>query len=261
MYGFLLLILAVTRMVVWLYVSTRPHLLYEPLSARLKTVGVLIAAVPAALYVFAILIANAAPPASPLDIHRDPGRLLHQPLRGPLDGASGVGRRRVHVSRGLRPVVDEAPYRVASWRRRGAVLERDHDRAIPARRVRVRRRPENVPQWNYAIVETHETSEGPVGVGTTNRQVRSVPDRREESFEVIELEPDRRFAIHGGLGPFVGTLTYDFEDVGGATKLTFDRNGKNAEDVMLRFFPRCRDSSAEPGRSRVPPPASIHSRR
>jgi uncharacterized membrane protein len=64
MYGFLLLILAVTRMVVWLYVSTRPHLLYEPLSARLKTVGVLIAAVPAALYVFAILIANTAPLAS-----------------------------------------------------------------------------------------------------------------------------------------------------------------------------------------------------
>lgn len=82
--------------------------------------------------------------------------------------------------------------------------------------------PENVPKWNYAIVETRKTSEGPVGVGTTYRQVRSVPDRSEESFEVTELEPDRRFAIHGGLGPFVGTLTYDFEDVGGTTRLTND---------------------------------------
>jgi hypothetical protein len=206
MYGFLLLILAVTRMVVWLYVSTRPHLLYERLSARLKTVGVLIAAVPAALYVFAILIANAAPPASLWIYIATPIVYFISLFVGPLDGASGVGRRRVHVSRGLRPVVDEAPYRVASWRRRGAVLERDHDRAIPARRVRVRRRPENVPQWNYAIVETHETSEGPVGVGTTNRQVRSVPDRREESFEVIGLEPDRRFAIHGA-----GTVRRDVD--------------------------------------------------
>jgi uncharacterized protein YndB with AHSA1/START domain len=80
--------------------------------------------------------------------------------------------------------------------------------------------PENIPKWNYAIEETRKTSDGPVGVGTTYRQVRTIPSRSEESFEVTDLEPDTRFAIHGGLGPFVGTLTYDFEDVGGSTKLT-----------------------------------------
>ena len=32
---------------------------------------------------------------------------------------------------------------------------------------------ENVPTWNYAIVETKKTSPGPVGVGTTYD--RSVP--------------------------------------------------------------------------------------
>lgn len=26
---------------------------------------------------------------------------------------------------------------------------------------------ENVPRWNYAIVETHKTSQGAVGVGAT----------------------------------------------------------------------------------------------
>ncbi len=31
---------------------------------------------------------------------------------------------------------------------------------------------ENVPKWNYAIVETRMVSEGPVGVGTIYRQVR-----------------------------------------------------------------------------------------
>jgi hypothetical protein len=34
---------------------------------------------------------------------------------------------------------------------------------------------ENVPKWNYAIVETHKVSQGPVGVGTIYQQVRSVP--------------------------------------------------------------------------------------
>lgn len=79
---------------------------------------------------------------------------------------------------------------------------------------------ENVPKWNYAIVETRKTSDGPVRVGSTYRQVRSVPTRSEESLEVIEVEPDHRFAVHGGLGPFEATLTYEFEGVGGMTRLT-----------------------------------------
>ena len=80
--------------------------------------------------------------------------------------------------------------------------------------------PENIPKWNYAIEETKKTSGGPVGVGTTYSQVRTIPSRSEESLEVTELEPEQRFAIHGALGPFVGTLTYDFEDVDGSTRLT-----------------------------------------
>lgn len=79
---------------------------------------------------------------------------------------------------------------------------------------------EKVPQWNYAIVETHKTSEGPVGVGTTYRQIRSGPSRSEETFRVTEFDPDRRLAIHGDLGPFEGTLTYELEPLGEATRLT-----------------------------------------
>jgi carbon monoxide dehydrogenase subunit G len=79
---------------------------------------------------------------------------------------------------------------------------------------------ENVPKWNYAIVETRKTSDGPVGVGSTYRQVRSVPARSEESLRVTEFEPDRRFAVRGGLGPFEATLTYELEGVGGMTRLT-----------------------------------------
>jgi len=38
---------------------------------------------------------------------------------------------------------------------------------------------ENIPKWNYAIVKTEKTSPGPVGVGTTYRQLRSIPARSE----------------------------------------------------------------------------------
>jgi uncharacterized protein YndB with AHSA1/START domain len=63
---------------------------------------------------------------------------------------------------------------------------------------------ENVPEWNYAIVETHKTSQGPIGVETTYRQVRSLPAKSEEYFEFTEFEPDHRLAIRGGLGAVRG---------------------------------------------------------
>jgi len=79
---------------------------------------------------------------------------------------------------------------------------------------------ENVPKWNYAIVETRKTSDGPVGLGTTYRQIRALPSRSEETLRVTEFEQDRHLAVEGGLGPLEGTLTYDFEDAGGGTRLT-----------------------------------------
>jgi uncharacterized protein YndB with AHSA1/START domain len=79
---------------------------------------------------------------------------------------------------------------------------------------------ENVPKWNYAIVETRKTSDGPVGVGATYRQTRSLPSPSEETFRVTEFQPDHRLAIHGDLGPFEGTLTYELEGVSGGTLIT-----------------------------------------
>jgi uncharacterized membrane protein len=64
LYGILVALIALTRLIVWLYATNRPHLLYEPIGRRTRTVGVLIVAVPAALYVLAILIADSAPAGS-----------------------------------------------------------------------------------------------------------------------------------------------------------------------------------------------------
>lgn len=95
--------------------------------------------------------------------------------------------------------------------------------------VTVRRTPPEVfafladftqlPRWNYAITSTRQVTPGPVGLGSSFRQVRSVPTRSEESFEVTAWEPDRRLAITGDFGPFSGTLTYELEPVDTGTAL------------------------------------------
>jgi len=79
---------------------------------------------------------------------------------------------------------------------------------------------ENVPRWNHAIESTTKTSPGPVGVGSTFRQIRSEPKRSEEGFEVTVFEPTNRLAIDGEIGPFHARAEYLLEPIEGATRLT-----------------------------------------
>jgi uncharacterized protein YndB with AHSA1/START domain len=79
---------------------------------------------------------------------------------------------------------------------------------------------ENVPRWNHAIESTTKTSPGPVGLGSTYRQVRSEPKRSEEGFRVTAFEPTRRLAIDGEIGPFHARAEYLLEPIEGATRLT-----------------------------------------
>jgi uncharacterized protein YndB with AHSA1/START domain len=77
----------------------------------------------------------------------------------------------------------------------------------------------NIPTWNYAIEDTSKASAGPVGVGTRYRQTRSVPGRSTEEFEVTVFQPASRLAIHGQIGPFQATISYQLEAAAGATTL------------------------------------------
>ena len=79
---------------------------------------------------------------------------------------------------------------------------------------------ENIPTWNYAIVETKKTSPGPVGVGTAYRQLRSVPSRSEEGFQVTAFEPSSRLEVHGDIGPFTATISYLLAPTDHGTRLT-----------------------------------------
>jgi uncharacterized protein YndB with AHSA1/START domain len=87
---------------------------------------------------------------------------------------------------------------------------------------------ENVPKWNYAIVETRKVSAGPVGVGTVYHQVRSVPSRSEERLEITTYTPPRQLAIQGQLGPFRSRLFYALDATPEGTRVT------NTVEVELR---------------------------
>ena len=106
---------------------------------------------------------------------------------------------------------------------------------------------ENIPRWNYAIVETHKVSQGPVGVGTVYQQVRSVPRRSEERFEVTAYNPPRQLEIRGQLGPFPSRLSYALDAIPEGTRMT------NSVELGLRgpgrllgrvAVPRVRDAVA-----------------
>jgi Polyketide cyclase / dehydrase and lipid transport len=79
---------------------------------------------------------------------------------------------------------------------------------------------ENIPKWNYAIVETHKVSQGPIGVGTIYQQVRSVPSRSEERFEVTAHNPPQQLEIQGQLGPFPSRLSYVLDAIPEGTRIT-----------------------------------------
>jgi uncharacterized protein YndB with AHSA1/START domain len=106
---------------------------------------------------------------------------------------------------------------------------------------------ENIPTWNYAIVETHKVSQGPVGVGTIYRQVRSVPSHSEERFEVTAHNPPRQLELRGQLGPFPSRLAYALDAIPEGTRIT------NSVELDLRgpgrllgrvAVPRVRDAVA-----------------
>jgi uncharacterized membrane protein len=51
---------------------------------------------------------------------------------------------------------------------------------------------ENIPKWNYYVLEVGQLFESPIGIGTTYHQVRKTDER---DFRIIEFEPDHTVAV------------------------------------------------------------------
>jgi hypothetical protein len=77
-------------------------------------------------------------------------------------------------------------------------------------------------------------------VRTIYRQLRSVPSRREENFEVIAYDSPRYLAIQGQLGPFRSRLSYALEAFQEGTQ------GTNSVELKLRGPGRLLGSVAVP---------------
>jgi uncharacterized membrane protein len=51
---------------------------------------------------------------------------------------------------------------------------------------------ENIPKWNYYVLEVRQLSESPIGIGTTYHQLRKTD---QQDFRIIEFEPNHRVAV------------------------------------------------------------------
>jgi uncharacterized membrane protein len=51
---------------------------------------------------------------------------------------------------------------------------------------------ENIPKWNYYVLEVRQLSESPIGIGTTYHQLRKSD---QQDFRIIEFEANHRVAV------------------------------------------------------------------
>jgi uncharacterized membrane protein len=63
-YGLVLVAIALTRVVIWLYATNRAHLLWQRLNARQRRAGLALSLSPGLCYLLAFLVAAAAPTVS-----------------------------------------------------------------------------------------------------------------------------------------------------------------------------------------------------
>jgi uncharacterized protein YndB with AHSA1/START domain len=97
----------------------------------------------------------------------------------------------------------------------------------------------NTPKWDPGVLEVKQTSEGPVGVGTTIQSRH--PKDRVLNARAIEYEPNHKFTLEFTSGPVKGTrVSYSMEIVEGKTKLTrtFDLKFSGAYRLVGPFVAR-----------------------
>ncbi len=79
---------------------------------------------------------------------------------------------------------------------------------------------ENVTKWDRGVLQARQTSEGPLGVGSTLQTVRQFfARRRTGSYLVTEYEPNRKITLKATLGPMTGQVRYSVEPAGAGTRL------------------------------------------
>ncbi|MFC1932297.1 SRPBCC family protein [Chloroflexota bacterium] len=105
--------------------------------------------------------------------------------------------------------------------------------------------PTNETLWSSGLVESSQISDGPIGVGTKMREVNRILGKRiENTYEITEYEPNRRYSCKSISGPFPWQGSFTFESVEGGTKVTMSSGFevgsffKLAEPLVIRMAKR-----------------------
>lgn len=82
---------------------------------------------------------------------------------------------------------------------------------------------ENMAVWSSEVEKAWKTSEGPMGKGTTFSSVAKVLGREiENTIEVTEYEPNKKWSLRPTSGPVSGDIEFHFEPAAGGTKFSVD---------------------------------------
>ena len=92
---------------------------------------------------------------------------------------------------------------------------------------------DNAPQWRSGVLEVHKNSPE-IEVGAIATEVLQFMGRRlETTYEITEYVPNRVFAFKTISGPIPMEGTSTFEEVGGATKISFVIQGEPSGVLKL----------------------------
>ncbi len=76
---------------------------------------------------------------------------------------------------------------------------------------------ENMPKWNYYVVQVTRITPGPVGIGTTFKQLRKTDSQQ---YRIIAFEPNRKVTVEASRSALELVMSFTFEPTDGMTNLT-----------------------------------------
>ena len=88
--------------------------------------------------------------------------------------------------------------------------------------------PSEIPQWQHDVVESRQTSAGPLGVGATGAMVRTALGRKVETgWEVTDFKANAGYTVKStGNALLSYVLTYAFTAVDGGTRVQASFQGE-----------------------------------
>jgi carbon monoxide dehydrogenase subunit G len=112
--------------------------------------------------------------------------------------------------------------------------------------------PAKQPLWQNSLESAEWTSNGPVGVGSTQKAVAKFLGRKiETELQVTDWEPPHRFSVKGLNGPYPFEITNTLEPQGEGTLLTYSSRAefggffKLAEGLVGKQIKKQVDASNE----------------